>query len=278
MVAKKATDQSVGNEVELATGRDISVVPIIDWGDDAGAGLEDTDSDSYAIPFLRVIQKTSPQMDETSSEFIEAARAGMLYNTVTKRLYDGKTGVEILPVYFQRRFLRWAPRGSDQSFKGEYFPEKIDQMIVANEIKELDNRYYEPQGDGSIDPKKCDIFSDTRTHFVMVREEDGSLSQAVMALASTQIKKSKNLLSVLRGARIGGRLPPTWMNIIKLTTVPESNDQGSWHGVRFEAAGFVNDTNEYAAGKAFYDAVAGGEVAVNYEKSRDESEAEGDGF
>lgn len=71
----------------------------IDYAADAGAGLEGTDRDSFAIPFLTVLQPTSPQL-----ETIEGAKAGGLINTVTNTLYAD--GVTIIPCSFQRRWVR----------------------------------------------------------------------------------------------------------------------------------------------------------------------------
>ena len=65
-------------------------------GDHAGAGLENVDSESIAIPFLRVLQSNSPQCDEAQAEFMEGARPGMFLETVSGELFDGKRGIENL--------------------------------------------------------------------------------------------------------------------------------------------------------------------------------------
>jgi hypothetical protein len=250
-----------------------------DWEADAGAGLEHADEDTFAIPFLRIVQKTSPQVDEASALYREDAKPGMFYNTVNGRLYDGKTGIHVLPCAYNRRFLRWAPRGADgASYRGEYMPEEVDNMIAAGTVKDLDGKLLFPLEDGTLDDKKCDRLSDTRTHFLILLEPDGGSSQVVFALTSTQIKKSKRLSSMLRGAILKGKNPPTWMNIIKATTAIESNDQGSWSGVQFQQDGFVDSGALYAAGKAFHDMVMRGEAKVAYEAAEEaESSPENSG-
>lgn len=253
-----------------------------DWEDDAGAGLEGADSETFAIPFIRVIQKMSPQVDEHSSDYIEGAKAGMFFNTVSGRLYDGKAGIDFMPVFYQRRYLRWGARGADgASFKGEYMPSDVDKMIADGEIKEIEGRLYVPLPDGSIDDKKCDRFSDTRSHFIILIEPDGSLSQGLMTLTSTQIKKSKKLMSMLKGVVIGGKNPPTYKSRIHATTAIESNDQGSWSGVRFEANGILDDKIDRAlleAGRDFNKALRAGQIKADYAKAEGESESQGDGF
>lgn len=252
----------------------------IDFGADAGAGMEGADKDSYAIPFLRVLQKLSPQCDEADAQYIEGAKGGMLINTVTNELYDGDTGVVILPCAFQRRFLRWAPRGSERGYMGEMLPEEVAEMRAEGLVKELEGRLYVADSDGNVSEKKSDRIVDTRSHFCLVVDDEGNASQVVFPLASTQIKKSKQLMSMLTSAKIatanGHITPPTWMNKIRVTTTLESNDQGSWYGVKFTGENFIESPDLYAAGKAFHDAIAAGELKANYQQAAEEA-ASGEG-
>lgn len=246
----------------------------VDFGADSGAGMEGADRDSYAIPFLRVLQKGSPQCDEATPQFIEGAKAGMFYNSVTGRMYDGKVGVTFLPCAFQRRFLRWGPRGGDGAgFRGELLPEEVAAMRDSGKIAELDGRLYVVDANGEVNEKKCDRIVDTRNHFGLL--VDGTdVMQVLLTLSSTQIKKSKQLMSMLSNAKVktpnGMVVPPTWASKILITTLPESNDQGSWHGVKFEQAGFIGDKDLYEAGRAFHEAISAGEVKANFAEAREE--------
>lgn len=239
-----------------------------DFEVDAGGGMEHTDRESFAIPFLRVLQKISPQCDEADAAYIPGAKGGMLFNTVTGKLYEGE--VTFLPCAYQRRFIQWAPRGSEGGYRGDWLPEEVAKMRASGEITEEEGRLYL----GEANEKKSDRLVDTRSHFGLVVEDDGAVSQVILALSSTQIKKSKQLMSMLSSARIktakGMVTPPTWMNRVKISTVLESNDQGSWYGVKFEADGFITDGELYEAGKAFHDTVLAGEAKVSYETSADD--------
>lgn len=247
----------------------------VDFLADSGAGMETADKDSFAIPFLRVLQNISPQVDEADPEYIEDARGGMLFDSASRKLFDGKEGVIIVPCAFQRRFLQWAPRGSGGGYKGEFLPEEVVEMAARGEIVEYENRYYFPDANGAVDPKKCDHLMDTRSHFVLIIDpETGYAAQALFPLSSTQIKKSKALMTALNNVRVkasNGQMvkPPTWMSQFRLTTVKESNDQGSWYGVKLEPAGFVQSADIYAQGKEFYEAISSGEARVNYEQAVD---------
>ena len=238
---------------------------------DAGAGMEGATSESFAIPFLSVLQKGSPQVDEASGAAIEGARAGMFYENVTGKMFDGKGGVLIVPCAYRRAFLRWAPKGSSGSgFKGELAPEVVAEMRARGEIVELDGRLLMPLADGTVNENKCDRISDVRNHYVLIVDPaSGAWTEALLSLSSTQIKKSKMLMSALASVKVSGPsgmfTPPTFANMVRITTLPESNDKGSWFGVRFEMSGQVDRAEVYAAAKAFHANVASGAVVAKYE-------------
>lgn len=254
------------------------------FAEDAGAGMEGATSESFAIPFLSVLQKGSPQVDEASGAALEGARAGMLYENVTGRLFDGKGGVTVVPCAYRRVFLRWAPKGSQGAgFKGELLPERVAEMRARGQIAELDGKLYVPLEDGTVNEKRCDRISDTRNHYVLlVDEATGAWKEALLSLTSTQIKKSKMLMSALASVKVSGPnglfTPPTFANTVRVTTTPESNDKGTWFGVKFELAGQVSRAEVYAAAKAFHASVAKGSVVAKYEDAEDGAHAAAEGF
>ena len=74
---------------------------------DAGKGLENMGQDDLALPFLKVLSRQDPTLDD-----LEGAKAGDILNTVSNQVYSGKTGIRVIPCHYQRRFVEWAPRGS----------------------------------------------------------------------------------------------------------------------------------------------------------------------
>lgn len=267
-MANKQTEKELV-EVKQTTAL---VAGALDFAADAGAGMEGTSSESFAIPFVSVLQKGSPQVDEASGAAIEGAKAGMFYENVTGNMFDGKIGVQIVPCAYRRVFLRWAPKGMDGGgFKGEMAPEQVAEMRAAGKIVDLDGKLYIPLEDGTVNDRKCDRISDTRNHYVLLIDtETGAWKEALLSLTSTQIKKSKMLMSALASVKVNGAngmfTPPTFANYVKMTSLPESNDKGTWFGVKFELAGQVDRPEIYAAAKAFHGSVSKGAVAAKYEE------------
>jgi hypothetical protein len=221
--------------------------------DDAGAGFEQADSSAYAIPFLSVLQSMSPQCKKSDGAYIKGAEEGMLYNSVSQEIIDGTTGAIVIPCYFKRSFIKWAPRDSGGGFKGELTPS--DPQVAAGVV---DN-------DGRLIDSEGNLLSDTRTHYVLVLDGKGGYQPAVISLASSQIKKSRQWMSKMNGIKMqradGTHFTPAmFSHQYRITTVSESNDKGSWFGLKVETLGAVESAELYQAAKAFRDAVSSGEV------------------
>lgn len=241
----------------------------LDFAADAGAGMENTSADDFAIPFLKVLQKGSPEVDEAGGKAIEGAEAGMFFETASGEMH---WEISILPCAYQRKFIRWGNRKVGGGFKGVFTPEQAVEMTAKGTVVNVDGRLYFQDATGKIDINKSDILSDTREHYVILLAEDGP-RQAIMSLTSTQIKKSKALNSALANRKEtlpDGRkyTPATFANVVNATgNNPEKNDQGSWYGVEFALNGMVDDPELYAMAKAFHAQIAAGKVNVDYNKA-----------
>jgi hypothetical protein len=58
------------------------------------------------------------------------------------------------------------------------------------------------------------------------------------------------------------QIAPMYSNVYKVTTIPESNDKGSWFGYDFALVGKVTDESEYTEAKNFNHAVKSGMTKV----------------
>lgn len=271
---KQEKPEETAPSAELATVQTGALMAPSFMGDEdfGGGGFEGTDKDSFAIPFLQILQKMSPMVDEDDPKYLAGAKAGMLYNTVTQRLYDGKEGFIIIPCAYRRSYIQWAGREAEGGFKGEFTPEQITEMQSRDEIIAVDGKLLKPLADGTTHDKKSDYFADTRSHFILIIDpETGESSKAILALSGSQVKSSKTLMTALQQKKVetraGKMTPPTFANLVKLTTVGLSNDKGNWSGTRFDLSGLVTDAKLYEEAKSFYKAISAGEVKVDHSKS-----------
>ena len=54
--------------------------------------FENIDSKSLQLPFLKILGQLSPQVT-AEIQHIDSEKPGMIYNTVTDKLYDGNKGI-----------------------------------------------------------------------------------------------------------------------------------------------------------------------------------------
>jgi hypothetical protein len=244
----------------------------------AGAGMENTDRDSFAIPFLAIMQKGSPQVDKDTDQYVDGAEVGDLMLTTSQELFKDGEGANIIFCGYRRVFLRWAPRDSGGGFKGEMPVEEVAAARAHGTVKDVEGKLFADNGD---------LVRDTRIHYILVESESGAWVPAVLSTSSTQIKKSKMVMTQLDTyqAKDGnGKAfnPPSFAHVFHAETLAESNDQGNWRGWKFSRVGFVSDPDVFAQAVAFNKSVRGSEVNVDYAKAEggtgEAAEEEGKGF
>lgn len=223
-----------------------AVGAVIDYGQfGRGAGLEDADRESFAIPFLQVLQKMSPQLDRNHASYIKNAKEGDFFNTATQDVYDGEEGILVIPVRFKRSYTSWIIREKGGGFKGEY---PTDDPVVRTTTEDTKGRQILPNTDIQL--------VDTRLHGVLLL--NGDVGQpALMSLTSTQLKKSKRWNTQQDELSKSDGMP-IFAHVYKIITVPESNDKGSWMGILVEHVGLVEDQEQANAAMGFYTSLASG--------------------
>jgi len=213
------------------------------------AGMESADKDAFAIPFLQILQKLSPQLDKNNPVYIEDAEEGNILNTATGEVYDGEEGILVMPVEYKRSFTAWTIREKGGGFKGEYQP---SDPIILTAKQDAKNRNILPDGTTQL--------NDTRLHGVILLAGDNP-TPALISLTSTQIKKSKRWMTAMQEKQRDDNAP-TFAHVYKLTTIPERNDQGNWMGWKIEPAGDVTDQEQVDVALAFFKALQVGSVRM----------------
>ena len=221
---------------------------------DAGRGMENMGQEDMALPFLKVLSGNDPVLDEN-----EEARKGDIYNTVTGEIVKGKTGIRVIPCAYQRRFIQWAPRGSGSGAPVAIY-EPQDQRPKTERSPE-DNKEYVVGGEG-------DYIEETHQHFVIILKEDGSAETALIAMKSTQLKKSRKWNSMMASRQMQGKngpfTPPRFSHIYHLKTIGEENSKGSWHGWEMSLDGPITEASLYTRAKGFADSITAGDVVVKH--------------
>ena len=94
-----------------------------DYGMDAGVGMEGAKADEFLIPFFRILQTNSPEVDEGDGKYIHNARPGMILNTATREAYDGKVGIGFVISARDHNFIEFIPRSAGSGFVDVWSPD-----------------------------------------------------------------------------------------------------------------------------------------------------------
>lgn len=192
--------------------------------EDANAGFEEADINSYAVPFMTLLQKMSPQVDEAESSYIDGAKPGMIANSVTEELYDAENGVNVVPCHYRRTYIEWKPRDAGGGFVADHGVDAGAKLHATTKRDEKTNRDFLPNGNYLVE---------THSFFVQAQAKDGSWLPAMLNMSSTQGKVARTWMTKMRNIKrqnSEGKTynQPMFGSVWNLKTTLTSNDKGSW--------------------------------------------------
>ena len=233
----------------------------LDFVSDSGMGLENVDKGDLALPFLKLLQSGSDETKKKHAKYVEGAEAGMFYNTVTKKLYSGEKGIEVIPVFYKMTYPEWAPfeKREGRPIHNDRGPGVMSKVTQNDRNKDmLDN------GNEIIK---------TANHFVIINGERPE--KALMTMKSTQLKVSRQWNSLMENEvevdpKSGKSLQaPTFSRIYKLNSV-ENTGSFTWHGYNVSMIKKVDDAGLYQMARDFYNSLKNSQqkaAATNQEES-----------
>ena len=223
---------------------------------DADKGSQNITQEDLALPFLKVLGQLSPEINERDGKYVEGAEPGMILNTVTNEIFDGAKGIDVLPVFYERKYVEWQDRGDSKGAPVAIHNAESDIVSTTTRDKSYKDRL--PNGN---------YLENTANHFVVVLGK--SPQSALISMKSTQLKISRKWNSMMMGIKLQGKngmfTPPTYSHIYKLKTTQMSNDKGTWFGWDVSKVGPIEDKSVYESAKSFAEKVSKGAVQAKPE-------------
>jgi hypothetical protein len=225
------------------------------FGNDTAKGFENMTQEDLALPFLRILGQLSPQVTEGDAKYIASAKPGMIYNTVTSELYDGKKGIRVIPCYYKKDFPEWSDRGDGP---GAPVAVHLPNSPVIQTGKRDGSKIRLPNGN---------YLEETASYYIMAETKTGGFTPALITMKSTQLNVSKKWNSMMKTIQIpngdgGFAIPPMHGVVYNLSSVLQKNDKGSWYGwvVNMERIMGSADKSLYLMSKDFNSNVSKGNV------------------
>lgn len=259
----KAPEKEVAKTPE--TSKEVSTTNTdIDFASDAGTGQEDMGADDIQIPRMNIIQSLSPQRVETKPEYIADCKEGQIFENGGKELFDGKEGVLVVPIMFQKSYLEWAPRNSGKGLVKHHGNDgSVYNSITPNE------KYQRITGEGN------EIIPTAEYFVYLVDKETGAFRPFVLSMSKSALKHAKRwnlMINQLTAPRpddesIKNWNAPIFFGVYNLSTLPETNNEGNWYRWEVKAAGTIKQfentwTDLYKSAQAFRKSIQEGGVKV----------------
>ena len=237
----------MSEETGNVTTKQSGALAKLDFVADSGMGLENMDKGDLALPFLKLLQSGSDETKKKHAKYVEGAEAGMFYNTVTKKLYDGEKGIEVIPVFYKMTYPEWAPfeRREGRPISNDRGPEILKETTQNNSNKDVLSNGNE--------------IIKTANHFVIINGERPE--KALMTMKSTQLKVSRGWNSQMEDQfetdpKTGKSVPaPMFSRVYRLKSVENAGSNFSWHGYNIAMLKKVDDIAIYQMARDFYNSL-----------------------
>lgn len=205
-----------------------TAVATVTADDDSGFG--EMDASHFVIPYLGILQSLSPQVLEAKEVYIPGSKVGMLYNSVTSRIWDGKQGVRFIPCHVQHQQVEWVPRDQGGQLIARH---EVDEpaVIAARKAAPVGKA---PFGDGNE-------LVETFYVYGLIVDPDGRFERVAVSFKSTDINEYKKWMTKARSVQkvVEGRIvtPPLYSHFFRLRTVAKNKNNFDFYGwaVRFDA-------------------------------------------
>ena len=218
----------------------------LDFVSDSGMGLENIDKSDLALPFLKLLQSGSDETKKRHAKYVEGAEAGMFYNTVTKKLYSGEKGIDVIPVFYKMTYPEWAPF---EKKEGRPIHNDRGPGIMSQTTQNDRNKDMLANGNEIIK---------TANHFVIILGDRPE--KALMTMKSTQLKVSRSWNSLMEdqfeiNPKTNKSVPaPMFSRVYKLNSV-ENTGSFTWHGYNINLVKKVDDAGVYQMAKDFHNSL-----------------------
>jgi len=197
------------------------------------AGNENVGAGDIAPPYIKLIQQLSPELNPSSANYIEGAKAGQIVNTVTRNVVDG---LNLVNVFYKREYAVYTKReAGGGGFHGACDSQEEGWALVQ-------------EVNGSPDTHTV---RETGKHLVLLLDDKGDPTmEALMLMDGSKIATSNQWNTAIATTKVD-RFASVW----NVSTVAQSNSKGSWFNYSINFVGYT-DESLYAAAKTIYERVA----------------------
>ena len=200
-----------------------------DYNKAAGLGTSTIDRGVLGMPFINIIQKGSPEFDEThrkhADKKIEGCRPGNILFEIERAILPQP--VKVIPLATTTLYTEWKPNG------GGLVGNRTLDIINARDYRKgapgSPQQYREYLGENEL------VYT---IYFMVLFQHGEKWKQGLIAFTSTQLKVARNWSRSILATKVPGLAesvqPPIFAAVYKLTTFADSNAKGGFFSWQVE--------------------------------------------
>jgi hypothetical protein len=207
-----------------------------DYKKAAGMGTDTIDRGVLGMPFINIIQKGSPEFDETHPKFkdrrIEGCRPGQVLFEPERAILP--TPVTVIPLDQTTLYTEWKPNKG--GFVGNRPLDVVDHPQYRKGVPGSPTEYREYLGQNEL------VYT---IYFMVLFEHQNKWNKGIIAFTSTQLKVARQWSRTILSTKIEGvEAPPIFACSYKLSTFADSNAKGGFFSWQVERSNVLNPVSD----------------------------------
>lgn len=180
-----------------------------------GRGNEEVGSD-LARPIIKLLQALSPQLNPGLATFVEGAKVGQFFNTVTGDVVDE---LFVSNLYYYKNWAVFQQQDFGGGFEGNYDSKEIAATFIS---------------DSNFNPEQYDIIETAHHILAIIDTDSGEVEPAEFLMSGTKLSISRTWNANIK-SKGGDRFSSVW----KLSSAMVTKGQNTWSQVIVDLAGFT---------------------------------------
>jgi len=242
-----------------------------DMAENAGMGTDYAAAEK-PMPYISVLQALSPQVQEQDARYIDGAKPGMIYNNLSKTVTDvrvitGKPAPIGIPVVFGYRHTKmmteWVPRDNGGGFVAHHLP--TSSVVKMGRTRK--------DGKAGLELPNGNHLIETDYHYAMLASNPDNPVRSIMALSSTGLRTSRELIGFVDGYQPPAELglkgkPPLYSMMFTVRTAIQTKKDKQWWGYEVHFIGLIpqilgdQGSTLYNAAREFAVDIKGGNIRL----------------
>lgn len=210
-----------------------------DYTQASGLGTDTISDAVLGPPFLSIVQKGSPEFDETHPKFAEKrmdCRPGNIILESERVVLP--TLLSVIPLAQLPHYTEWRP--SKGGFVSNRALDVTGHRDYRKGVPGTPTEYKEYLGQNEL------VFT---ILYIILFKHDGVWKKGMIAFTNKQLKKARvwsKVIKSLKFADLPNIVPPMFAAAYDLSTAAESNEKGGWFGWNIGQAKLLNPVTDQA--------------------------------